>query len=212
MSLRILSVLSAVIVVLGSAGVADADTIAVMPTTGAATVANEPFALGWMFNVNEDISVTSLGAFDPLGNGHPTDQKVRIYDATNDTILVTATLGSSLTAETVGGYGVFFQSIAAVTLTTGKDYIAAISQANAGDFLVSNIATGSAISFIRSKATLFDPVLPASVTGFQITDPDGFGAYFGANFKYNAVPEPGTAVLLATGLFGLLAYAWRKRR
>jgi hypothetical protein len=27
-----------------------------------------------------------------------------------------------------------------------------------------------------------------------------------------AVPEPGTIVLLATGLLGLLAYAWRKRR
>ena len=25
-------------------------------------------------------------------------------------------------------------------------------------------------------------------------------------------PEPGTVVLLATGLMGLLAYAWRKRK
>jgi hypothetical protein len=27
-----------------------------------------------------------------------------------------------------------------------------------------------------------------------------------------ATPEPGTVTLLATGLFGLLAYAWRKRK
>ena len=27
-----------------------------------------------------------------------------------------------------------------------------------------------------------------------------------------SVPEPGAIVLLATGLIGLLAYAWRKRR
>ena len=29
---------------------------------------------------------------------------------------------------------------------------------------------------------------------------------------YAAVPEPGTMALLSAGLFGLLAYAWRKRK
>ena len=33
-----------------------------------------------------------------------------------------------------------------------------------------------------------------------------------ANFSLTTVPEPGAMVLLATGLIGLLAYAWRKRR
>jgi hypothetical protein len=32
------------------------------------------------------------------------------------------------------------------------------------------------------------------------------------NFTLSEVPEPGTMALLATGLIGLLAYAWRKRR
>jgi autotransporter-associated beta strand protein len=32
------------------------------------------------------------------------------------------------------------------------------------------------------------------------------------NLVITAAPEPGTIVLLATGLLGLLAYAWRKRR
>ena len=32
------------------------------------------------------------------------------------------------------------------------------------------------------------------------------------SFIPSPIPEPGTLVLMATGLFGLLAYAWRKRR
>ena len=32
------------------------------------------------------------------------------------------------------------------------------------------------------------------------------------DLTYTTVPEPGVLVLLATGLIGLLAYAWRKRR
>jgi len=31
-------------------------------------------------------------------------------------------------------------------------------------------------------------------------------------FELTTVPEPSTFVLLAMGAFGLLAYAWRKRR
>ena len=37
--------------------------------------------------------------------------------------------------------------------------------------------------------------------------------YFGIDsVSLSVVPEPSTLVLLAAGLFGLLAYAWRKRR
>ncbi|MBU4273117.1 MAG: PEP-CTERM sorting domain-containing protein [Planctomycetes bacterium] len=32
------------------------------------------------------------------------------------------------------------------------------------------------------------------------------------NFKLTVIPEPSTLALLATGLIGLLCYAWRKRK
>lgn len=46
----------------------------------------------------------------------------------------------------------------------------------------------------------------------------GIGSGSGNNIAFNglqiapAVPEPGTLIVLVTGLFGLLAYAWRKRK
>ena len=53
---------------------------------------------------------------------------------------------------------------------------------------------------------------PSNPTGLPV----GFKTYcypVGAGGLYlDAIPEPGTIVLLFTGLIGLLAYAWRKRK
>jgi len=40
------------------------------------------------------------------------------------------------------------------------------------------------------------------------------GAFYGVvnGFQVVAVPEPSTIILLATGLFGIIAFAWRKRK
>lgn len=193
--------------VLGFTGTARADIIAAAPKGTVTIKPAEPFALGWEFTVNQNISVTSLGAFDIKGDGHPSDQKLRIYNSTNDSVLVTAALGSSSTTETVDGYTVYFQSISPVTLTTGNSYIIAIDQAAGSDFMVSSADFGSAINYVKARATFFDGNLPNNVSGFTLDDSTG---YFGANFKYNAVPEPGAITLLLTGVLALVAYAWRK--
>jgi hypothetical protein len=39
-----------------------------------------------------------------------------------------------------------------------------------------------------------------------------YGKTYSAAMGIKAVPEPGTLALIAAGLAGLLAYAWRKRR
>jgi hypothetical protein len=41
---------------------------------------------------------------------------------------------------------------------------------------------------------------------------DAAGAALLAAHGINVVPEPGTLALLAAGLMGLVAYAWRKRK
>jgi hypothetical protein len=198
------------VVLAGLAGVACADYVAVTPGGTATVKTIEPFALGWEFTVSKDITVTSLGTFDIANNGVLEGQQMRIYDKDLDTQLVTAAFDSAPVSETVGGYKVFYQSIAPLALTTGKHYIVAVDNVASGDFMQMTAPTwGTGINFVQGVATMFNPDFPDSVAGFEITD--ATPGYFGVNFKYSAVPEPGTVALLTTGLIALLAYAWGKR-
>lgn len=56
--------------------------------------------------------------------------------------------------------------------------------------------------------------VPAGVTGdiVKVTMISGWSYLHLAEVEVYGVPEPSTLVLLASGLIGLLAYAWRKRR
>jgi hypothetical protein len=71
------------------------------------------------------------------------------------------------------------------TLTPDRDYLRFANITASGDGSISGNWTGVGVGHY----SLF--------SGLQIQ---------------TAVPEPSTSVLVLTGLFGLLAYAWRKRR
>jgi hypothetical protein len=64
------------------------------------------------------------------------------------------------------------------------------------------------LSIWRYNGTAWSPFVPTDLTY------DGSFASFTTTAlgTYAVVPEPGTLALLATGVLGLLAYAWRKRR
>jgi hypothetical protein len=71
---------------------------------------------------------------------------------------------------------------------------------------------GASVSGINQnfRYLLFD----AHVEGVAVTDGTAYNGnhYVELDVVGSAVPEPGTIVLLTTGMLGLLAYAWRKRK
>lgn len=209
---KFVSVAVLALATIGVAGVAYGDIVAMTPTT-ISVVKNGPFAAGWAFTVNEAIAVTSLGAFDIAGDGHPTGQQVRLYDETTDSVLATATISDTASPETVGGLSVYYQTIAPLMLTPGHTFIVASSDNTTSDFANTTADTwDAAINVLSSRATLFSAPVPDHVASFAIQGSSAQDLYLGAEFKFNVVPEPGALTLLAGGLASLLCYAWRKRR
>jgi hypothetical protein len=83
-----------------------------------------------------------------------------------------------------------------------------------------NVVFGGATGFAPTNCAAYTNRESASfvATGTDtirlcfLGNPDGDSTTLIDNMSYHAVPEPSALALLATGLVGLLAYAWRKRR
>lgn len=100
-------------------------------------------------------------------------------------------------------------------------FLASGSGASVGTTLHADITTGSGIHSVY--VTLTDHYqqysLPFTATAADVGQPFqpaflGVGGLIVGvdSVRLNTVPEPSTLVLLSAGLFGLLAYAWRKQR
>jgi hypothetical protein len=70
-----------------------------------------------------------------------------------------------------------------------------------------------AISGLNGSLTRTFGIVPgALLSGEDLRYVDGLEVEGVVHLSYNAVPEPSAIVLLTSGLAGLLAYAWRRRR
>ena len=92
--------------------------------------------------------------------------------------------------------------------------ISGVHYADGGIMNVDTDGNGSLANNTASDiglGALFNVTSSASGTilGQESLAPNGVGTW--AGFQVASVPEPSTLVLLASGLIGLLCYAWRKR-
>jgi len=96
--------------------------------------------------------------------------------------------------------------------TTNHTYTLAAAPA-AGD--VYDIAwTSASVVLSRNSTVLVTDTanVPAATSSMFFTFFDMYGGSASYDYVGTVVPEPSTLMLMASGLFGLLAYAWRKRK
>jgi hypothetical protein len=168
------------------------------------SLANGPFTLGWQFTVNQNITVTALGAFDDSQNGLAESHDVGIWDSLGN--LVGSTTVAAGTVDPLVNQ--FRYSSVSFTLAPGTYDIGALWLDGAdnntfpGD--ISTLVSAPAITFVQNSY----------IGGGTLADPTNGGgsvaAYFGPNFLYTATPEPGTLVLLGSGLLGAVGVIRRK--
>ena len=166
-------------------------------------------SMGYSFNVDSDIWVTHLGAFDNLFNGLNSYHDVGIF-ATDGTLLVSATVSAG-TADPLIGHFRYSELNTAFQLTAGNDYIIAATRYGPSydekyGYNAQGFFTGPEVNWIEARFSY----APESLTKPNNTNPGLYYGIFGANFMYKTVPEPATMLLLGTGLVGLVAIGRKK--
>jgi hypothetical protein len=116
-----------------------------------------------------------------------------------------------------------FNDSIAFCLMSPEQFAGLCTFASEASFFLHDPPRGSGIDFAGNTITAIE--LALHTTAVDSFDPGGF-ALFGNPFPWTmlsinatltvhgiaAVPEPSTYLLLATGLVGLIGYAWRKRK
>jgi len=161
-----------------------------------------PNTIGWEFSLAAPVTVTSLGFYDLAGDGLLADHAVSIWDI-NHSELVSATV--SYSDLLYGGFR--WTGVAPLTLAAGSYRIGAMVGGEDGYFTAADsIETASPVTFVDSAYLVGAFDYPEYLGGIG----DG---RFGPNFTFDSepVPEPGTMLLLGTGLMWLAVYKKRRK-
>ena len=163
-----------------------------------------------MFGVGSDLSNTyahtgSLSLkLSPTGDGWNLAQQKNNFSVNAGQTYVVSLWGlnpndtETLTGSSYGAYKIeSYDALNALTATTSVAFIS--SGSTPGEW-------------VHTEAQYTMPAGSTSVNfSMFVVGPTTQSVYFD-DASFAAVPEPSAIVLLMTGLMGLLAYAWRKRR
>jgi hypothetical protein len=189
-----------------------ADQIAVVDETGGVIVTEiiTSAARGWGFELSQPVTLTALGVWDDGGDGLTSAHTVDLWNG-GATLLSSARINAGTVAAAAGGVvqgGVFrYEPITPIVLAAGTQYIVAMSTAHSdGDHFINFGGT-----------TTTDPLVTinefrlANLGGFAFPDRTfgGTSGYFGPNFEFTAIAEPGSFALLG---IAVAAVGFMRRR
>lgn len=184
---------------------AQTNAISFSNTTGS-TLGNPPFTLGWSFTANSNIDVVDLGVFDDSQNGLTDSHQVGVWNSSG-TLLVSTTVPSGTGATLDDQFRMV--GVSSTELLAGQQYFIGALYTTGDDPM---IFPGGATGFGTASQITFDDA--TFIAGSTLTDPTVSNgtdpAYFGPNFEFNATPEPGSFVLLGTGLLGVAGVLRRR--
>ncbi len=189
--------------------------------------------IGYQFTTANAIDITELGlAVLPFGNpfGSATVEShfVGIYQSGSPLVDLTVAGGSPGNATIPGSPAPLSFAMDALAqpfeLAAGTYFIGAYYNAGSPDYIVDSGGGGGVVTmntgltfnedFVYYSGGPFNPAGPLPGSTFTTGNPSR-AAYFGPNFEYvpaaPAVPEPGTLMLLASGLLATIRVSRRKR-
>lgn len=160
-------------IILFSAGLCAAQTVAIVPTAGDAGTDTRPFVIGYEFSVSAQTTVTALGYLDATAAGLNESHMVGIFNAADGSLLTSATIPSGATTQYVSGFRVISVNY---PLGPGNYVIGGLKLTNADNAIVRspNVTNVSGVQYIQERE-LQTSTFTMPTTNFTLNEMGSFG-------------------------------------